>query len=52
MTALYTTAAIGAAFGLGFWAGGKWWLERFVWVVAHGQSDTAVKLRKAFGGEA
>ena len=47
MTALQAAAAIGAAFGLGFWAGGRWWLARFVWAVANGHSETALRLRAA-----
>lgn len=49
MTPLYTAAAIGLAFGLGFWAGGKWFATRLVWSIATGTSATAKRLRAALG---
>ena len=52
MSPLYTAIAIGAAFGLGFWAGGRWWLYRFAVAVLHGDTPLALRLRKALGGEA
>lgn len=47
MTPLATAAAIGAAFGLGFWAGGRWWLYRFAVAVITGTSPLADRLKKA-----
>lgn len=51
MTALQAAAAIGAAFGLGFWAGGKWFVYRFALAIIEGTTPLAGRLRKALGGE-
>lgn len=51
MTAFQTAISIGAAFGLGFWLGGRWWLRRFAVAVLHGDTPLALRLRKALGGE-
>lgn len=47
MSELAWLMAVGAAFGGGFWAGGRWWSLKFAMALEQGRSPAARAMRDA-----